>query len=49
MGKVSSDDRSFLNLIDNFMKFEVEVENGVYRQCQNDFSPGGPLGGISQH
>ena len=41
----SWDDRSFVNLKDNFMKFGVEVQNRVERQCQNDFSPGGPLRG----
>ena len=47
IGKVSAGDRSFLNLKDDFMRFEVEVENGVYRQCQNDFPLAVHLGGIS--
>ena len=37
----SLDDRSFVNPKDDFMKFGVEVQNRVQRQCQNDFSPGG--------
>ena len=40
-GGWSWDDRSFVNLKDNFMKFEVVVQNRVQRRCQNDFSPGG--------
>ena len=47
IGKVGAGDRSFLNLKDDLMRFEVEVENGVYCQCQNDFSSGGQLRGIS--
>ena len=44
-----SDDRSFVNLKDNLMKFGVEVQNRVQRQCQNDFPPAAHIGGISQH
>ena len=44
-GRWGPKDRSLINLKDNFMKFGVEVQNRVSRQCQNDFSPGGTLGG----
>ena len=43
------DDHSFVNLKDDLMKFGVEVQNRVQRQCQNDFSPGGTPRGILQY
>ena len=41
MVQTDSDDRSSVNLKDNFMKFSVEVLMGANCQVQNDSSPGG--------